>query len=177
MKTLRIYSLFSLLLAIAALTIPTISFAQKTKSETFNVSGECGMCKKKIEKAAKEAGASYAVWNLQTKVLNVTYNASNTSASIIQQKIASVGYDTPQHKSTDEAYNALDECCQYAREIKKESCCGSKCEMSAHGVLRAGPGGKDGKCVDQASCKDKACCGGSDACKDMSMGCCKKTGK
>ena len=163
MKTLRIYSLFSLFLAIAAFSLPTISFAQKAKSETFNVSGECGMCKKKIEKAAKEAGASSAVWNQQTKLLKVSYNVSNTSVSTIQQKIASVGYDTPQYKSTDEAYNALEECCQYARESKKESCCGSKCEM------------KDGKCVDQAACKDKACCGGSDACKDMSNGCCKKT--
>src|SRR6186997_1016094 len=137
MKTLRIYSLFSLFLAIAALNLPIISFAQKTKSETFNVSGECGMCKKKIEKAAKEAGASSAEWNQQTKLLKVSYNVSNTSTSIIQQKIAASGYDTPQYKSTDEAYNALDECCQYARESKKESCCGSICEM------------KDGKCVDQ----------------------------
>lgn len=164
MKTLRIYSLLSLFLAIAALNLPVISFGQKTKSETFNVSGECGMCKKKIEKAAKEAGVSSAVWNQQTKLLKVSYNVSNTSASIIQQKIADAGYDTPQYKSTDEAYNALDECCQYTRESKKESCCGSKCEM------------KDDKCVDQSTCKDKACCGGSDACKDMSNGCCKKTG-
>lgn len=165
MKTIKIYSLFSLFLAVTVLSLPVNSFAQKTKSETFNVSGECGMCKKKIEKAAKEAGASNAVWNQQTKILSVTYNVANTSASTIQQKIAAVGYDTPQYKATNDAYEALDQCCQYTREIKKESCCGSKCEM------------QDGKCLDQAACKDKGCCGGSDACKDMSMGCCKKAEK
>lgn len=165
MKTLRIYSLFTLFLAIVSLCLPKVSFAQKTKTETFNVSGECGMCKKKIEKAAKEAGATSALWNQQTKVLKVSYNVANTSASLIQQKIAGVGYDTPQYQATDEAYNSLEQCCQYARENKQASCCGSKCEM------------KDGKCVDQAACKDKGCCGDSSECKDMSMGCCKKMEK
>ena len=169
MKTLRIYSLLSLFLAIAVLSLPMNSFAQKTKTETFNVSGECGMCKKKIEKAAKEAGATNAVWSEQTKLLKVSYSVTGTSASAIQQKIAEAGYDTPQYKATEDAYNALPQCCQYARENKQASCCGTKCEMSA------GSGGKDGKCTDQASCKDKACCGGTDACKDMSMGCCKKS--
>jgi len=168
MKTLRIYSLFSLFLAIAVLISPVNSFAQKIRSEKFKVAGECSMCKKKIEKTAKEAGVAYAVWNQQTKVLNVTYNASTTNTSIIQQKIASVGYDTPQYKATNDAYEALEECCQYVRERKKESCCGSKCEMTT------GTDGKTSICVDQAVCKDKDCCGSSDACKDMSMGCCKK---
>ena len=156
MKTIRIFSLLTLCLAIAQLSI-----AQKVKTETFNVSGECGMCKKKIEKAAKEAGATYAMWNQQTKQLKVTYNAAGTSSSSIQQKIAGVGYDTPQYKATEEAYNSLDQCCQYTRVSKSESCCGKKCEM------------KDGKCVNEAACKDKGCCKDSEVCKDMN--CCKKT--
>jgi hypothetical protein len=162
MKTLRIYSLYTLFLTIAALSLSQESFAQKTKTETFNVSGECSMCKKKIEKAAKEAGATYAVWSEKTKLLQVSYNVNGTNASAIQQKIADAGYDTPQYKATADAYNALPECCQYARENKQASCCGIKCEM------------KDGKCADPATCKDKGCCGGTNACNDMSMGCCKK---
>ena len=149
--------------AMAILSLPKDSFAQKTRTETFSIAGECGMCKKKIEKAAKEAGATYAVWNQQSKLLKVSYNVSGTSASSIQQKIALVGYDTPQYKATDEAYNSLDQCCQYERVNKKEACCGSKCEM------------KDGKCTDPVACKDKACCGGTDGCKDMSERCCKKS--
>ena len=143
------------------MAIAFFSFAQKVKTETFKVAGECGMCKKKIEKAAKEAGATYAVWNQQTKILSVTYNASGASTASIQQKIASVGYDTPNYKTTDEAYKSLDECCQYERQSKSQSCCGSKCEK------------KDGKCINEAACNEKGCCTAAGECKDMS--CCKKS--
>ena len=155
MKTLRIFSLITLFLAIANLSI-----GQKAKTETFKVSGECGMCKKKIEKAAKDAGACFATWNIQTKMLKVTYNVSNTSVPAIQERIAGVGYDTPGYKSSDEAYNKLDACCQYERKtIKKEmGCCVAGCEM------------KDGKCKDEATCKAKGCCKDSEACKEK--GCC-----
>lgn len=136
MKTLRIFTFSSLFLAIAS-----FGFAQDTKTETLKVSGECGMCKKKIEKAAKEAGASYALWSTQTKVLTIRYNSLSTNSAKIQQNVANAGYDTPDYKATDEAYNKLDECCQYDRENakteKKEmDCCSSakdkntKCDMS-----------------------------------------------
>lgn len=149
MKTLKLFSLVTLFL-----TIANFSFAQKVRTETFTVSGECGMCKKKIEKAAKEAGATTAVWNQQTKLLNVSYNAGLTSVSTIQQKIAGVGYDTPQYKATDEAYNKLDACCQYERTLGKASCCADdKCEA------------KDGKCTGTGACK-----GGMDCCKNGTCG-------
>ena len=154
MKTLKLFSVAALLLSMTA-----TSFAQ-TKTETLKVSGECGMCKKKIEKAAKDAGASYALWNKDTKVLTIKYNKASTNTAKIEKKIAAVGYDTPDFKATDEAYSKLDECCQYERaEVKKEaSCCGDKCEM------------KDGKCTDEAACKEKGCCKNSEKCKEM--GCC-----
>jgi hypothetical protein len=155
MKTLRIFPLIILLL-----TFTDYSFAQKAKTETFKVSGECGMCKKKIEKAAKDAGATYAVWNIQTKILQVTYNGMGTSVSSIQQQIANSGYDTPQYKATDDAYNKLDPCCHYQREAvnKKMNCCTNGCEM------------KDGKCKNEATCKQKNCCKDAETCK--ANGCC-----
>src|SRR5258708_37585354 len=94
------------------------SFAQE-KKETFKVSGECGTCKKKIEKAAKSAGASYALWDVTSKVLTVKYNSTATNAAKIQQSIARMGYDTPEYKATEEAYDKLDACCQYDRETTK----------------------------------------------------------
>jgi periplasmic mercuric ion binding protein len=156
MKTIKIFSLLTLFL-----TIANFSFAQKIRTETFPVSGECGMCKKKIEKAAKEAGASYAIWDQQTKLLKVTYNATGASVSSMQQKIAGIGYDTPLYKATNEAYNSLEQCCQYARENRQVSCCGTKCEI------------KDGKCMNQAACTEKGCCNNAGPCKDIA--CCKKT--
>ena len=158
MKTIKIFSVITLFMAFANLAV-----AQKSKTETFKVSGECGMCKKKIEKSAKEAGATVAVWNQQTKLLTVSYNVTGSSVPAIQKQIANAGYDTPGYKATDEAYNNLDECCQYERTVVKKvmNCCASGCEM------------KDGKCKDEAACKEKGCCKDSETCK--TSGCCKKS--
>jgi periplasmic mercuric ion binding protein len=154
MKSLKIFAVVAVCMALT-----TTSFSQKAKTEAFKVSGECGMCKKKIEKAAKEAGASFASWNIQTKVLKVSYNTTAASTSSIQQRIADAGYDTPGFKATDEAYNKLDACCQYDREVKKEiNCCASGCEMM------------DGKCKDEAACKEKGCCKNSGT--DKKSNCC-----
>ena len=145
MKTLQIFSLIAMMGCFT-----TASFAQTSKKESFKVAGECGMCKKKIEKAAKEAGATYALWNSDSKVLVVKYNSSSTNAAKIQQKIAGVGYDTPKYKATDEAYNSLDDCCQYERSGVKATCCDNeKCKEAACC--------KDGKCTkENADCCKKS---------------------
>ncbi|MGZ3846068.1 MAG: heavy-metal-associated domain-containing protein [Flavisolibacter sp.] len=108
----------SLFLSLIFASIATIGFAQ-TKSETLKVSGECGSCKKKIESAAKKAGATYAVWDVDSKELAVKYNSTTTNSAKIQKAIADVGYDTQDYKATDEAYNKLDGCCQYDRTNSK----------------------------------------------------------
>ena len=77
MKTLKIFSTILICCSIA-----TVSFAQKTKTDTFKVSGNCGMCENKIEKAAKEAGAVSADWNQDTKVITVKYKVSTSNLAI-----------------------------------------------------------------------------------------------
>ena len=150
-------------LSIAMLACATFTFAQQ-KTDNMKVAGNCGMCKKTIEKSAKEAGATYALWNKDSKVLTVKYNSASTSKTKIEQKIAGAGYDTPDFKASEEAYSKLDGCCQYERETaateKKMACCTEKCEM------------KDGKCADMAACKEKGCCKDEAACKEK--GCCSK---
>jgi periplasmic mercuric ion binding protein len=146
MKTLRIFSFAALLLAFS-----TVTNAQ-AKTETFKVSGNCGMCKSKIEKAAKEAGAKSAVWNADTKVLTVTYTSSSTNTAKIQKKIASVGYDNAGATATNESYDKLHACCKYERasgvSVSKASCCkkdGDKMDCSK----------KDGKKMDCCSKKSE----------------------
>ncbi len=166
MKTLKIVSFIAFFLAIT-----TIAFAQATKTTTFKVSGNCGMCKSKIEKAAKTAGASFASWNVETKELTVKYNSSSTNTAKIQQGIAGVGYDNAGFKATEATYNNLHGCCKYDREEAAGNA-DVKCEM------------KDGKCTDMAACKDKGCCDANGVCKagscshdgkgDGGAGCCKK---
>ena len=90
-----------------------LSFSQKTKTETFQVSGNCGMCEAKIEKAAKAAGATYADWNKDTKVITVKYNSTSSNLAKIQKSIADAGYDNVGVKTTTEAYDKLHDCCKY----------------------------------------------------------------
>lgn len=95
----------------------TLAGAQ-TKSEKIKVSGNCSMCAKKIEAAAKDAGATEAKWDKSTKMLTVTYNASKTSNDAIQKKVASAGYDTEKYTGDNEVYKNLHECCRYDNKKK-----------------------------------------------------------
>jgi hypothetical protein len=152
MKTIKI-SLFSLLF----ISLSCFVFAQE-KTETIRVSGECGMCKKKIEKAAKTAGANYALWDVEKKELVVKYNSTSSNTAKIEKAVAAVGYDTQNEKASQEAYNKLDECCQYERTTTeaKAACC-ANCSSEKADCC------KDGKCAD---CKDGKCDKAMDCCKD-----------
>jgi len=143
MKTFQFFSFFAILMAFS-----NISFAQ-LKTETIPVSGNCGTCKTNIEKAAKKAGATKADWDMETKVLTVSYNSSATDDAKIQQAIAAVGYDTRDVKASDASYDKLHTCCKYERSgsSQKMSCCdNAKCEKI------------DGKCTGTGDCKDMGCC-------------------
>ncbi len=96
------------------------AFAQR-KTETISVSGNCGMCKNAIEKAAKSAGANKASWDADKQRLTVTYNENKTTVLKIQEAVAATGYDTEAIRATDEAYNRLHGCCQYERTMGKGS--------------------------------------------------------
>lgn len=168
MKTLKLFSVAILSLAITATAVA------QTKTETFKVSGNCGMCKTKIEKAAKEAGAKEAEWNKDTKELTVKYNSSATNAAKIQQKIAEAGYDNVGFKATDAAYNKLHGCCKYDRgtntEEVKECCKGGKCDKEGHeGKDCCKKDGETMKC-DKEGHSGKDCCKKDD---DKKMDCCK----
>jgi periplasmic mercuric ion binding protein len=159
MKTIKIFSMLTVCMVFAA-----SSFAQH-KTETFKVSGNCGMCKKKIEKAAKESGASYALWDVGTKILTVKYNSASVNTAKMQEKIAAVGYDNAGAKATDEAYNNLHGCCKYDREdISKQAGCTEECkaECEAKGCCKKGE-----------SCT-KACCTSANGGSCAKADCCKK---
>lgn len=100
-----------------------ILFAQN-KTEKFMAKGSCGMCEVRIEKAAMSvAGVSMAEWNMKSKSLTVTYDASKTNIKTIQKAVAKAGHDTDLYKADDKTYNKLPACCKY----RKKMC--SKCNM------------------------------------------------
>ncbi|WP_299484990.1 metal transporter [uncultured Allomuricauda sp.] len=93
----------------------TLGFGQdKNKSVSFEVKGNCWMCKNRIEKTAiKMQGVKFASWNADTKVFKAIIDERKCTISSVQKKIAEVGHDTGDFKSTDEVYNNLPACCQY----------------------------------------------------------------
>ena len=105
-----------MLMAVCLLFASSV-FAQE-KTDTIKVSGECGMCKSRIQKALKLEGISSATWDTETKLLSVTYSADKISNNDIQKKVAAVGHDTEKYKAEDVVYNKLPGCCKYERKEK-----------------------------------------------------------
>ena len=78
------------------------------------VAGNCEMCKDRIETAAKSvSGVEFASWDIQTKTLDVNFDATKTNSEEIQKTIAKAGHDTEKFKAPDEVYSKLPECCLY----------------------------------------------------------------
>ena len=88
----------------------------KTQQTTFRVSGNCDMCKARIEKAAKSvSGVDSTDWNIKTKMLHLIFDPGKTSQDDVQKVIAMAGHDTGKYKAPDSVYNSLPECCRYRK--------------------------------------------------------------
>jgi outer membrane receptor for ferrienterochelin and colicin len=90
------------------------SKAPKAYNE-FYVKGNCASCKARIEKAAKDAGATSAEWSAEKQSVVLDFGNTKTSADKILKKIADVGHDNEKYQSTDNVYNKLPDCCLYDR--------------------------------------------------------------
>jgi len=85
-------------------------------TSTFKVWGNCEMCKETIESSLKVDGITKADWNVDSKIITVSYDNSKITLDQIQKNIASVGYDNEKYKGDDKAYSELAGCCQYDRK-------------------------------------------------------------
>ena len=97
------------------------SFAQdkssKNEKASFEVLGNCGMCKDRIEKAAISVkGVKYASWDIPSGQLRLVYNGLKTNLDAIEKQIAASGHDSERHKATAEIYEQLPACCKYVRK-------------------------------------------------------------
>jgi len=165
------HSYFIGLIGFMFLSIAGFAQKQKTASEDIKVWGNCGMCKKTIETAAKSAGATEANWNEQTKILAVSYNTSKSNNQKIQKAVAAVGYDTQDFTAPDDVYAKLHGCCQYDRK--------AAAVVPQQTALTGNTVAASAKCCDMAGCgqgsdccKGMKCCEGKTCAKDM--GCCKE---
>lgn len=93
--------------------------AQKDSTFTLLVSGNCGMCKTRIEEAAQGKGVKSAKWQAETQLLTLTIDHKQTNKEVIKQRIAKVGHDADGLLAPDEVYEKLHSCCIYPRVQKK----------------------------------------------------------
>ena len=101
---------------VALFMMGTASVFAANKTEKIEVKGNCGMCEKRIEKAASAVeGVSKADWNKETKKLEVTFDDTKTTTDKIEMAVAAVGHDTPHHKASTAVYDELPGCCKYDR--------------------------------------------------------------
>jgi mercuric ion binding protein len=85
---------------------------------SFGVRGNCGMCKKTIEKAANSVGGVVnAIWDVDQKKIAVSFDDSKTAPMAIHKAIAASGYDTEKVAGSEAAYKDLPGCCKYDHEM------------------------------------------------------------
>ena len=98
----------------------TSLMAQDQKKVEFKVAGECGMCKTRIEKAAKTVdGVAEAAWDSKTKMLALTFSTDKADVEAVHKAVAKVGHDTKLFKAENAVYEKLPACCKYERMVEK----------------------------------------------------------
>ncbi|HXB41717.1 MAG TPA: heavy-metal-associated domain-containing protein [Bacteroidia bacterium] len=121
MQKLIITFLFSILLFSCGrdkeeLAVKTEKISGAELKSTFKVWGNCETCKDAIENSLRIDGITTADWNMETKLIAVTYDSTKINLDKIEQKIAAAGYDNIKYKGNDAAYENLPQCCKYDRK-------------------------------------------------------------
>ena len=113
MKLIQYIAMLCLLVAGTAGYSQDSKIAITDSTTSFKVFGVCEQCKHRIEGALKVKGIKNADWNIDTKILSLTYEPPKISLDKIHNKIAAAGHDTWLKKANDAVYNALPKCCYY----------------------------------------------------------------
>ncbi len=95
----------------------TVQNTTKKAINEFYVRGNCISCKTRIEKAAKDAGATSSDWNAETQSVILNFDPKTTSVEKILKKIADVGHDNEMFETTSATHANLPKCCIYDRSV------------------------------------------------------------
>jgi hypothetical protein len=118
MKTLKTVLLAALVLLS---TVSINAQIKNKKTETVTVFGNCDMCKANIEKAGNVKKTAEVIWDKDTRMATLTFDATKTNSDEILKRIALVGYDSEKFLAPKDTYEALHACCQYDRDVKEEA--------------------------------------------------------
>lgn len=103
-------TLFFLFLAAA----PVLAQKSPKKAEAkIQVSGNCGMCEKRINAALDVPGVMFSSWDRVSKTATVAYKPRKISEQKLHELIAGVGHDTDKAKADTAVYKKLPGCCLY----------------------------------------------------------------
>lgn len=107
----------SKIIAVMMLLVSLLYTAQikNAKTETVKISGNCDMCKSKIEKSGNVKNVAKVNWDEASNMATMTYDASKTNQQEILKRIANAGYDSESFYAPDDVYAKLPSCCQYKR--------------------------------------------------------------
>ena len=79
----------------------------------IKTSGECDMCKTKIENTiGVMKGVKKTELDIPSQILTVAYNTQKTTPEKIKNAIAEIGYDADEVKANNRAAKKLPACCQ-----------------------------------------------------------------
>lgn len=109
---------FIVTVVLAVINFGATAQKKNIKTETFKVYGTCEQCKARIETALADIKVYKANWNIETKMLTVSYDSIKLSADKISKKLAAVGHDTEEFQTDDNTYKSLPKCCYYERYEK-----------------------------------------------------------
>ena len=99
-----------------SLTMVAQEKKSKNKKVVIKVAGNCGMCEKRIEKAAYSVkGVKNAEWHVDCQDIHLVIDETKCSADDVAKAIAAVGHDTGTIKADDAVYEKLHGCCNYER--------------------------------------------------------------
>lgn len=113
---MNLFNKIMMMLGIASLLLTSCEAqVNNAKTETVKIYGNCGMCKKTIEKAGNADGGAQVDWNKDTKMATISYDSTKTSVDEVLQRIANAGYDSDSFTAPDDVYDNLHGCCQYER--------------------------------------------------------------
>jgi periplasmic mercuric ion binding protein len=106
------------IIIVMALVGFTTQAQEKNKNAkiVFEVNGNCGMCQKRIQKAALSVeGVKSAVWDIDSHQLSLIINEEKCTPLAVKKAVAKVGHDSDEVKATKEDYDRLHGCCMYER--------------------------------------------------------------
>lgn len=107
-----------LIVAMTFFLISSCNAIDNSKTTTHKVYGNCGMCKKTIEKAVAVKKIAKGEWNKETKILMLTFDSTKTNSEEILKRVGLAGYDNDLFYAPEDTYNKLHTCCQYDRRPK-----------------------------------------------------------